>query len=147
MQEIPMMGILIRRPVKEVFDYVMDIERTPSWRPRMSEVHWVSEGEPGLGSRFQVVVRTLGLTVRFEPEIVHWDPPHAATYRQSTGPAQMDSFMEWRPDEDYCRFLMGATTGISRWMRFLAPIVGRSVLSQNLSDLERLKAHLEGQRG
>lgn len=70
MHEEPMMGILIHRPVQDVFDYVMDIERTPRWRPRMSEVHWTTNDRPGVGSRFEVVVRTLGLTVKFEPEII-----------------------------------------------------------------------------
>lgn len=88
----------------------MDIEKTPLWRPRMSEVHWLSEGAPGLGRRFQVVVRAIGLTVRSEPEIVEWDPPYAVTYRRSNGPAQMESFMEWVPDGEDCRFMSGGKT-------------------------------------
>ena len=68
MQEVPTMGILIRRPVQEVFDCVMDIEKTTSWRPRMSEVHWITEEDPGLGSRFQVVVRSLGSTFDSNPK-------------------------------------------------------------------------------
>lgn len=143
MQETPMMGILIRRPVEEVFDYVMDIEQTPVWRPRMSAVRWLTDGEPGLGSRFEVTVKVLGMTVRFEPEIVTWDPPHAATYRQSSGPAQMDSFLEWLPQGDHCRFQMGGEAGNRGWMRYLAPLIGRSVLSQNMQDLVRLKTMLE----
>jgi uncharacterized protein YndB with AHSA1/START domain len=147
LQEIPMMGILIRRPVEEVFAFVMEIERTPEWRPRMSAVEWMTDDEPGVGSRFRVTVKTLGLTVHFEPEIVAWDPPHAVTYRQSTGPAQMDSFMEWRPEGGDCRFQMGATVGSQGWMRFLAPLVGRSVLPQNMRDLIRLKRVLESDDG
>lgn len=140
-----MMGIVIHRPVREVFDFVMDIEKTPMWRPRMSEVRWLTDEGPGLGSRFQVVVHALGLNVNFQPEIVEWEPPHAVTYRQSTGPAQMDSFLEWVPDGGDCRFMMGGRTGTEGWMRFLAPMVGRSILYQNMKDLERLKAILEAE--
>lgn len=145
MEEVPMMGILIHRPVQDVFDYVMDLSKTARWRPRMSEVRWTTDDPPGLGARFRVVVRAIGLTVTFEPEIVEWDPPHAVTYRQSTGPAQMDSFMEWVPDGFNCRFMMGARTGTDGWMRFLAPMVGRSILTQNMRDLERLKQQLEAE--
>lgn len=141
--DVPMLGIRIERPVGEVFDYVMDIERTPTWRPRMSEVHWIGTSEPDVGSRFEVVVKTLGLRVRFQPEIVHWDPPTAVTYRQSTGPAQMDSYMEWIADGDHCWFMMGARAGTKGWMRFLAPVIGRSILRQNMSDLIRLKNQME----
>jgi len=42
-----------------------------------------------------------------------------------------------------CRFQMGAKTGSEGWMRFLAPVVGRSILSQNVKDLERLTTLLE----
>lgn len=34
------MGIYIDRPVQDVFEYVMDIGRTPEWRPRM----WAPSG-------------------------------------------------------------------------------------------------------
>lgn len=74
MPEEPMMGIVIHRSVQDVFDYVMDIEKTPLWRPRVSEVHWTTSDQPASAAGSRWVVRTLGLTVRFEPEIVEWDP-------------------------------------------------------------------------
>lgn len=51
----PMMGILIHRSVEDVFDYGMELERTPTWRPRMHEVHWLTEGEPAMSLNSQTV--------------------------------------------------------------------------------------------
>lgn len=45
------MGIYLDRPAQDVFDYVMDIGRTPEWRPRMSGAEWITPGPPGVGSK------------------------------------------------------------------------------------------------
>jgi hypothetical protein len=51
--------------------------------------------------------------------------------------------MEWRPEEDGCRYRIGATYETARWFRPMLPFVGASVLRQNLDDLVRLKRLLE----
>lgn len=138
-----MIGIYIRRPVQEVFDFVMAIEQTPRWRPRMSKVRWTTEGPPGLGSRFEVTVRVLGIRYHFDFEVVTWVPLHAVTFRQASAVGSTDSHMEWQPEEDGCRYRIGATYETARWFRPMLPIVGASVLRQNLDDLVRLKRLLE----
>lgn len=141
-----MTGIFIRRPVEEVFDFVMAIEQTPRWRPRMSEVRWTTKGQPGLGSRFDVTVKVLGIRYHFDFEVVTWVPPHAATFRQASAVGKTESHMEWRPEEDGCRYRIGATYEAARWFRPMLPFVGASVLRQNLDDLVRLKRLLEDDR-
>lgn len=54
MTDTPHMGIYINRPQQDVFDYVLDVERTPEWRPRMSAVAWITEGEPAVGSKIRL---------------------------------------------------------------------------------------------
>lgn len=138
-----MTGIFIRRPVEDVFDFVMAIEQTPRWRPRMSQVAWTSEGPPGLGSRFEVTVKVVGIRYHFRFEVVTWVPPFAATFRQASAVGKTDSLMEWRPEEDGCRFRIGATYETATWFKPMVPFVAASVLRQNLDDLVRLKRLLE----
>jgi uncharacterized protein YndB with AHSA1/START domain len=138
------MGIHIDRSPVDVFAYVLDIERTPEWRPRMSGARWASAGEPGVGSRFEVDVRMLGYRFDFEFEVTAWDPPRFFAYSAKQGPVTTDSFMEWIPDGDGCRFSIGGDPrSTNRLILALAPFFRYSLIRQNMADLERLKAIME----
>ncbi len=147
MPEIPMMTVDVRRPIEEVFGFVMDIEQTPRWRPRMSEVRWMTDDTPAVGSRFGVTVKSLGLTFHFDPVITVWDAPHRVSYRQETGPVLTDSHMEWVTEDGATRFRMGGVPQANTWWmrtaerRFYGPL-----LKANYFDLIRLKAILESDR-
>ena len=110
----------------------------------MSEVTWLTEGERRQGSRFRVVVKMLGISFDFDPEVTLWDPPHAVSYRQVTGPVLTESHMEWSPIGNTTRFAIGGTpTAGNRIMRMLGPRFEGPLLRQNYHDLLRLKSILE----
>ena len=146
MQGIPMQSVLIHRPRPEVFAFVMDLPKTPQWRPRMSEVRWLVDDEPGIGSRFSVVVRMLGWSFDFSPEVTAWDPPNAVSYRQTTGPVVTESHMEWIETDEGTLFRMGGTPKAgNRVMATLGRFFEGPLLRQNHYDLLRLKRLLEDQ--
>jgi hypothetical protein len=110
----------------------------------MSEVGWLDDGEPGVGSQFQVAAKTLGYTVRFTPEVTEWDPPYYFAYRQKTGPVLMDAAMQWVPKNDGCRFLIGGNPQANNLLVKLAePFLWANLVKQNMDDLVRLKELLE----
>ena len=140
----PQLGILIDRPVQDVWDYVMDLPGTPRWRPRMSGARWTSDGPPEVGSRFEVSVRMLGYTFRFDLEVTEWEPPHYFAYLQEQGPVRIDSAMEWVAEGDGCRFLIGGNpTTRNVMVKMAEPFLRSSLIRQNMDDLRRLKSQLE----
>ncbi len=140
----PHLGIYIDRPAADVFAYVLDIGRTPEWRPRMSGAEWITTGEPDIGSRFKVSAKALGYTFTFELEVTEWAPPHYFAYVGEQGPVLIDSFMEWFPDGDGCRFFIGGNpTSNNRLVKLLRPVFEVSLLRHNLRDLERLREIME----
>ena len=48
--------IVIQRPIDEVFDYVSHMENDPLWCPEVKSVEQESEGEPGVGTTYKIVV-------------------------------------------------------------------------------------------
>ena len=143
----PHLGIFIDRSPEDVFAYVLDIGRTPEWRPRMSGAEWVTEGEPGVGSVFRVSARSLGYTFKFELEVTDWDPPRYFAYVGRQGPVVIDSFMEWYPDGDGCRFFIGGDPRPGNLLvRVLRPLFEVTLIRQNLADLNRLKEIMESGR-
>jgi len=140
------MGIHIDRTPQDVFDFVLDIERTPEWRPRMSEVAWITDGEPGVGSKIQLSARALAYTFKFELEVTRWEPPLFFGYASRQGPVLMDSFMEWVPVGDGCHFNMGGSPrSNSIWVTMTEPMLRSTLVKQNIADLERLKQIMESE--
>lgn len=140
----PQLGILIHRPVQDVWDFVLDLSSTPLWRPRMSGAEWADEADPGVGSRFRVAVKLLGSTFSFELEVTEWEPPHYFAYRQEQGPVRIDSAMEWVAEGDGCRFLIGGIpTTRNVLLKLATPILRANLLTQNMADLRRLKSIME----
>ena len=60
---------MIRRPVEEVFDYVVDERHEANFNPRMSRVELLTAEPIGAGSRFGIEVtmmrRVFDMTVEF----------------------------------------------------------------------------------
>ena len=137
-------GIYIDRPAQAVFDYVMDIRRTPEWRPRMSGAEWITPGSPGVGSKFRVAAKSLGYTFRFELEVTEWNPPRYFAYVGKQGPVLIKSFMEWLPDGAGSRFFIGGEPEANHWIvNLMRPLLEYSLLKHNLADLDRLKEIME----
>jgi len=141
------LGIYIERSAQDVFDFVMDLGRTPEWRPRMSGAEWVTPGPPGVGSKFRVSAKALLYTFKFELEITEWDPPHYFAYVGKQGPVLIKSFMEWLPDGSGCRFFIGGEPDSNNWVvKLLRPAFEYTLVKQNLADFDRLKAIMESGR-
>lgn len=143
----PHIGLYIDRPAQDVWDYVLDLARTPEWRPRMSGAEWITEGDPGVGSKFRVSAKALAYTFKFELEVTSWDRPHYFAYTGKQGPVLIDAFMEFLPDGDGSRFFIGGSPKANNWiMRTLEPFFWLSLIRHNLADFERLKEIMESEK-
>lgn len=69
------------RPAEEVFAYMARFSNVSEWDPTAAEAEPLGEGEPGLGSRFHVLVRWLGREIELEYEITEFDPPRRLVLR------------------------------------------------------------------
>jgi hypothetical protein len=113
----------------------------------MSRAKWITDGEADVGSKFRVSAKALGYTFNFELEVTEWDPPRYFAYTGKQGPVLIDSFMEWFPDGEGCRFFIGGDPRSNNWLvRALRPLFEFSLIRQNIDDLKRLRAIMESGR-
>ncbi len=68
-------GIVIRRPVEEVFDYVADERHEPNFNSRMSRVELLSPEPIGVGSRFGVEMTMMGRVFDMTVEFTAFERP------------------------------------------------------------------------
>jgi uncharacterized protein YndB with AHSA1/START domain len=130
----------------EVFPWLAASDRRCEWMGALTESEPLTEGSPGIGSRFRDVFEDLGQRVELEAEIVELDPPHAMTVQLVS--KVFDATSSQRLEE-----LEGGRTRLiavieteykQRAARIAAPVVTRRAQKRLEQDLERLKKLVEG---
>lgn len=76
--------VVVRRPIEEVFDAWMALERIPEWSDVVIERRKETDGPAGVGTRYHAVDRWPGRQVAFTVEITAYERPNrvAATWSE-----------------------------------------------------------------
>jgi uncharacterized protein YndB with AHSA1/START domain len=138
--------ISIARPRAQVFGYIARAEYLPEYVTDFASVTQVTEGQPGVGTRYSYKMARGGAEgtfewTRFEPDSrLAWHGPavHA-------GPGSMEPSGWWELTE------VGGGTNVKLVMapqpgglfKLLAPFMAAGMRKGNGQALERLKQHLE----
>jgi uncharacterized protein YndB with AHSA1/START domain len=130
----------ILRPVEDVFDYVADPRNEPEWLPGARSVKQTSDGELGLGSEFVGEYDRAG---RVELSIVEFERPARVTFRIRSRIVQFDDAVQLKAIEGGTRLVARMTAEPQGLMRFLAPVMGRTLRRQFASNWDHLRRALE----
>jgi carbon monoxide dehydrogenase subunit G len=136
--------IHIRRPVEDVWAYLVDVANTPVWNPMFEHQEVVGGGPMMLGSRFRNVARMLGRRIEAEAEVTRWDPPHASSIRTVGGPIDATGAYLLLEEDGGTRFVweMDAATGLGGLFGRMADSVvmrrSASTLREGLGNLRNL---------
>jgi hypothetical protein len=68
-------GIVINRPIDEVFDFVADERNEPKYNPQMTRAEMVTEGPIGVGTKFHSVMTGVGRGADMTIEFTEFDRP------------------------------------------------------------------------
>jgi uncharacterized protein YndB with AHSA1/START domain len=135
----------IDAPPAEIFPWLAASERRCEWMGALTESEPLTEGEPGVGSRFRDVFEDFGRRVELEAEIVQFEPPRAMTVQLVSN--VFDATSSQRLEElDAGRTRLTAvieTEYKQRAARLAAPIVTRHAQKRLVQDLARLKELVE----
>ena len=69
-------SFVVNRPVREVFEAWMDLERSPEWAAPVIERRKVTQGPVGVGTTYLARDQFPGRVIEFTVEITEHDPPH-----------------------------------------------------------------------
>jgi len=134
----------IERPVRDVFDVLMDATRWEQWTD-MTDVRLDASGGPGLGSRGSF--RLLGGPFKglVDMEIVEFEPDRRIVFRCTHPALTWIAYSETRPDGDRTLFVYGGEMTIHGWRRLLEPMLKSEVERGELKEARRLKALIEAE--
>lgn len=139
-------GIVIRRPVQEVFTYATSAESHLRWVPGIRDAAYLDEGPPHVGSRWRASVTFAGLTVDTVNEITRLEQNEAFEWRSVDGPVRSHGAYRFTPlGEQITRFTFQLHTDdrLTAVVGFGMPLAMRLLRRELRSRLERVKTCLE----
>lgn len=108
---------VIDRPVSEVFETVIHLDRFPEWSPQNPSARRLDTGEIGEGSRFEMEIKGFGLVpqelrefelnrrVKVVPNIKQLKGGHRFTFFDEAGRTRIEHEMEMTPKGPYVLML------------------------------------------
>ncbi len=136
-------SILIRRASPEVFAYVSDYTRDPTWRTGVSEMLHDPPGQIHLGARTHERLTFAGLRMTNVAQIVEFEPGRTTAFRTIGGSLVASGYRLVETAADGAHVTYAAEVELHGPIAIAAPLLewylGRTVRR----DLERLKHILE----
>jgi uncharacterized protein YndB with AHSA1/START domain len=135
----------IRRRPEDVFDYVVDASKLSSWQIHKTSVDPLTDGPPGLGSRFRECTKPPGMK-EFEQvvEFSEFERPSRLHVHVVEGPQPVDGTWTFTPDGDGGTRVRCIVEGELRGpARFFGPIVRRGIARNFRTYHEHLRKRLE----
>jgi uncharacterized membrane protein len=137
--------ITIDRPVKEVFDFILDGDNNPSWRPGVADIKRITNKPDAVGAKFKQGMKGPTGRIDADYEIVKCDPNVLIEFRVTAGPA--------RPTGSYKFASRGKSTEVTFILDFqpkglaklMEPMINKQ-MGEEVSTLSNLKAYLEAKR-
>jgi len=131
--------VVIGRPLAEVFAFVTDLRNDARWWTSVIR-STRSHGSGGVGSRYQVDARLLGVRDTWEIEVTAQDPPRRQTI-VGRGSLPYTCHYDFTAHATGTRFLMTAEIAPSGPWRLLGPLfrpVIRAVMRHHMRRLDRI---------
>lgn len=137
-------AIVIARPIEQVFSFVADVEKRPSWHTGHLHTQPTSAPPIRVGTTFHEDFQLfLGRQGQADYEITEFEPNKRFSFKSISGFVQSQERMIFEPDASNTKITQ-VTEAQFGWLRFIEPFfrgMGQRMLVDNLS---QLKEQLEG---
>lgn len=134
--------MVIRRSPSDVWNYVSDLSKTPSWRTTVTSI--AAPDDLQVGAQFEGTTKLLGRTWRWVLQLTEVDVGRELGYVVIDGVVKLHVSYRLEPDPDGTEFTL--TGGIVRYGlagRLLKPFAVPVLRRETAAHLENLKQILE----
>ncbi|MGN6169495.1 MAG: SRPBCC family protein [Solirubrobacteraceae bacterium] len=139
---------VVERPPDAVFDYVTNPDKLSSWQTTKRSVVQLTNGPPGLGSRFRERTKP-PLAKEFEQvtEFTEFERPRRLHVHVLEGPYRVDGTWTFEPYGEGTRVHFIAEGELSGLMKLFEPVTSRVFARQFAGYHQHLRRHLESEFG
>jgi carbon monoxide dehydrogenase subunit G len=132
----------IARPTEEVFAFVADQTNAPRWQSGFVDIRRLTDGPPGLGTRYAFTRTLMGRRMAGENEYVEFEPARRVAFRTTSGPGLLASYAV-EPTQAGTRLTSTIELDVSGILSIAEPLVARALKRDVDANLAKLRAILE----
>ena len=138
-------GVVINRPIDEVFEFVSDVENNPLWQSSIVEGKQTSPGSLGVGTKIMTISSYFGLQIKSDWVVVEYEPNKKYVAKSISGRGEARGMWVFEPVTNGTRVNLVAIMGLSGLFRMVEPIVKLIGRRETEKEFAALKALLEDQ--
>jgi carbon monoxide dehydrogenase subunit G len=135
---------VVGRPPEVVFDYMTDPSNLSSWQTSSRSVEQLTDGPPGLGSRFRERTKPpLGKEFEQVTEFAEFDRPRCVHVHIVEGPYPVDGTWKFEPESGGTRVRFVAAGELVGLMKLFEPVAKRLLARQFAGYHRNLRQNIE----
>ena len=138
-------SVVIKRPIKDVFEYVSKAENMPTWAEKVMQAEQTSEGTVDVGTTCFVVTKGMGMELKQDFVVTECEKNHVYSAKSTSGPVSMETRYEFETVEGGTRLHLNVTAELGGLIKFAGPLLTRRLKKQLQDDHANLKRLLESQ--
>lgn len=138
-------SISVRRPVPEVFAYVSDIRKWPSWQGDIVEAWQTSDGPIAIGTTAKLDIHFLGRRIEADVEVTEYEPERLFAVRTRSAPVAFTARLACEPEDAGTRVTYRGVFEPGGFFRLAEPVLERIGRRQAEAEMHTLKELLEAQ--
>ena len=136
-------SIVIKRPVEEVFEFLLTPGNTLQWQTGVMESEQTSEGPVGVGTTLRSVSTLLGKRLESTLEITEYEPNKKVGFKTLSGTIPVEGSYTFESVEGGTKLELEGEGEVSGVFKLAEPLVARTAQRQWEGSFATLKDILE----
>ncbi len=137
------LGVLIDRPVKDVFTFVSDPNNMAKWNSAVVSLQQVTPGVVGVGTKFKSVGEALGRRIEGELQVTAYEPDAKCGFRLNAGPMQLKLTIAFKTVGTGTKVSLNGEGNPGGIFKLAEGVMAGQMKSMMEANLTRLKSVLE----
>lgn len=137
------LGVLIDRPVKDVFAFVANPNNVSKWNSVVVSLEQITPGAVGAGTKFKSVGEMMGRRIEGEMQVIAYEPDTKCGFQVNAGPMQVSMLLTFKTVGTGTKISLNAQGNPSGFFKLAEGVMTGRVKSMMEENLARLKSVLE----
>ena len=138
-------NIVINRPVDEVWTYLVEQEKAPSWAVGVRDIRFITDPPMQLGTKCSWTQTFLGKDIDAIHEVVEYEPYKLLTFKADSGPFPITYRYTFEPIPDGTKLTMTVEGEPGGFFKLATPLLINIAQRTMFHSLENLKDLVEAE--
>ncbi len=136
-------GVLVDRPVKDVFAFVADPNNMSKWNSAVVGLEQIIPGAVGVGTKFKSIGEMMGRRIEGEMQVTIYEPDTKCGFQLQAGPMQVNLTLAFKMVGTGTKINLNAQGNPGGIFKLAEGVMAGQVRSMMEGNLARLKSVLE----